>query len=247
VRYRKGHPRPTDRFSVADMRRLFAVMNGDAPIVLRDRALVALALDAGPRVEELATIRLRDLDADAVTLFGKGGKTRRVGVSPEARQYIDAYLADGRTALHPTNDRLFVSVAGAPLTYTALRNRLKYWAGRAGIAHATWHQFRVAFATHHWLCHRSEIELQLALGHATLAMTRRYVRLAQEEEAGRSLGADSLLRSISGPDRQPVSGAAQMQPATPARYSPAEITQIVTAILNQLSTTPPFSLGGHHV
>src|SRR5207245_239885 len=74
---------------------------GDAPLALRDRALLELAYASGLRVSELLGVtrdRL-DLSARTVLVAGKGDKERAVPFGRAARQALLEYLERGRPAL----------------------------------------------------------------------------------------------------------------------------------------------------
>ena len=55
---------------------------------LRDRAIVALALDSGLRASEFGRLRISDIGNDTVWLWGKGRKRLRVPISPEMRRLL---------------------------------------------------------------------------------------------------------------------------------------------------------------
>jgi site-specific recombinase XerD len=67
----------------------------------RNYAVVAVALFCGLRVEELATVKLTDLDLETGTLrlIGKGDKQREAVVIPRLRAILTDYLRDVRPKL----------------------------------------------------------------------------------------------------------------------------------------------------
>ncbi len=60
----------------------------------RDGAILKTMYSGGLRISELASLRLKDLDADlsSARVEGKGGKERRVFFSPEAQEALALYL-----------------------------------------------------------------------------------------------------------------------------------------------------------
>lgn len=109
----------------------------------RNRALLAVLLDAGPRVSELLSMRVEHADLERGTLRIETSKTRRreVGVGLATVEHLRRYLARGRVALttdtagvpydadiHADAGPLFVGRDGYPLTaagVTALFRRLR--------------------------------------------------------------------------------------------------------------------------
>src|SRR3954469_11579071 len=93
-----------------------------SPLDLRDLAMFELAYSAGLRAEEMVTLDLEGLDADAeeVRVEGNGSKTRVVPVGERARRAIQAYLERGRPALDHGSGRsepaLFISKNGRRLS-----------------------------------------------------------------------------------------------------------------------------------
>ena len=67
----------------------------DAPLGLRDRALLELFYSSGLRLSELCALRWHDLQMDAglVTVLGKGGKQRSVPVGSHARRALAEWRA----------------------------------------------------------------------------------------------------------------------------------------------------------
>jgi integrase/recombinase XerD len=68
---------------------------------LRDRAMFSILFASGPRVSELCSIRLRDLNLEmgVLRLTGKGDKQRLVPVGKQAIRAVEAYLSTGRPGL----------------------------------------------------------------------------------------------------------------------------------------------------
>ena len=72
-----------------------------ASVNARDDALLELLYGSGLRVAELCGLGLGDVDLlnRSVTVWGKGGKQRRVPMSCPATEAIGRYVASGRAAL----------------------------------------------------------------------------------------------------------------------------------------------------
>lgn len=83
--------------TVHEQERVLSALAEDAsPRGLRDRAIIAVGLFAGLRADEIAHLRLVDLDLESGTLrveHGKGDKDRELPVVPRLREVLEAYLA----------------------------------------------------------------------------------------------------------------------------------------------------------
>src|SRR5690606_684670 len=71
-------------------------LSTDAPLGLRDRALLELFYPSGLRRSEVCALRWHDLDFEAglVTVLGKGSKQRIVPVGSHARAALQAWRAE---------------------------------------------------------------------------------------------------------------------------------------------------------
>jgi integrase/recombinase XerD len=157
----------------------------DTPLGLRDRAMLELLYASGLRVSELVDlpsvgINLRD---GVVRVTGKGDKERLVPMGVAAREAVQTYLREARTALlgGRQSGALFVTVRGAAMSRQMFWRLIKRYAVQAGIvAPLSPHTLRHAFATH-LLNHGADLRaVQLLLGHADLSTTQIYTHVARE-------------------------------------------------------------------
>ena len=149
----------------------------DAPLGLRDRALLELLYSSGLRVSELCALRWRDLDlAEAlVRVSGKGGKVRIVPVGSHALVALAQWKDDQRAA---TEAPVFPGRAGKPITPRAVQLRLRQLAQQQGIwkrVHP--HLLRHSFASHVLESSGDLRGVQELLGHADIATTQIYTHL----------------------------------------------------------------------
>jgi len=190
-------PRPEKRaivpFSEADLRALTGAIDTSRPYTRpgkrecthtvpnaeRNRAIILLLLDTGLRATELCTIHLHDLDLKnrRVKLFGKGSKERSVPFSARTGQAIWRYLAT-RPDAH-TGEPLFTTLNHTPFNADRLENLLANLGERAGVAGVHPHRFRHTFAISYLRNGGDPWSLQDMLGHATMEMVKRYLKLAQ--------------------------------------------------------------------
>ena len=148
----------------------------DAPLGLRDRALLELFYSSGLRLSELCALRWRDLDLarGLVTVLGKGGKQRSVPVGSHARAALTAWRGEQR----PTNDAPVFPGRNGPITPRAVQLRLRQLAQRQGLFKRVHpHLLRHSFASHVLESSGDLRGVQELLGHADISTTQIYTHL----------------------------------------------------------------------
>ncbi len=149
----------------------------DAPLGLRDRALLELFYSSGLRLSEVCTLRWGDLDFDGglVTVLGKGSKQRIVPVGSHARRA----LLDWREASAGTGSGfVFPGRGGAQISARAIQLRIKQLAQRQGMFKRIHpHLLRHSFASHVLESSGDLRGVQELLGHADIATTQIYTHL----------------------------------------------------------------------
>lgn len=88
--------------TIPEQDRVIEVLSRDESLIgRRDYALVATGLFAGLRVEELATLKVHDVDLEAGVLrvVGKGDKERELPIVPRLAVIVRAYLTETRPVL----------------------------------------------------------------------------------------------------------------------------------------------------
>ena len=172
----------------------------------RDLVIMALALACGLRLDEIARLRVADLEGhppEAVIVRGKGDKERRLGLPPVVQEALVAYLPtrtarlttlglDATTVVvssraRPVRDRTGAVVGTAveasrdTVIYVVDRVLRHLGARRDGVrVHALRHTFATLGLREGAFSLR---QLQVALGHASLATTQIYTEVADEEIA----------------------------------------------------------------
>ena len=171
--------------SEAQVEALLAAPDVDAPLGLRDRAMLELMYASGLRVSELVglkTVHL-GLSEGALRVTGKGAKERLVPFGEEAHAWLLRYQKEARAAIlgGKSTDALFVTARGAAMTRQMFWKLVKAHALRAGIdAPLSPHTLRHAFATH-LLNHGADLRaVQMLLGHADISTTTIYTHVARE-------------------------------------------------------------------
>jgi integrase/recombinase XerC len=149
----------------------------DAPLGLRDRAMLELFYSSGLRLSELCALRWRDLDLveGLVTVLGKGSKQRTVPVGSHARKALDAW----RHESHGERDTpVFPGRSGGTITSRAVQIRLRQLAQRQGLFKRVHpHLLRHSFASHVLESSGDLRGVQELLGHADIATTQIYTHL----------------------------------------------------------------------
>jgi integrase/recombinase XerD len=165
---------------VDQVTRLLAV-----PGSLRDTALLEFLYGTGARISEAVGLAIDDLDfaADpAVTLRGKGGRTRLIPLGRYARVALEAYLVQGRPELVAKGrgtPAVFLNARGGPLSRQSAWTILHRAAATAGLPvegpHAVSpHTLRHSYATH-LLDGGADVRVvQELLGHASVTTTQVY-------------------------------------------------------------------------
>jgi site-specific recombinase XerD len=154
----------------------------------RNQALLTLLYGGGLRISEACGLTWRDLtergDAGQATVYGKGGKTRVVLVSPNTWRHLVG-LRGGAGA----DDPVFRSRKGGALDPSQVHRIVKAAAERAGLSpEVSAHWLRHAHASHS-LERGAPIHLvQATLGHASVATTGRYLHARPSDSSARYLG-----------------------------------------------------------
>jgi integrase/recombinase XerD len=153
----------------------------------RNHALLRLLYTGALRISELCALTWRDLqprdDAGQVTVFGKGGKTRVVLLTPGVWTELMALRGSAGE-----DDPVFRSGKGGHLRPVQVHRLVKQAAARAGIPIATSaHWLRHAHASHA-LDRGAPVSLvQATLGHASVATTGRYLHARPNDSSARYL------------------------------------------------------------
>jgi len=182
-------PRPgsylPDVLSPEDVERILDAPPADAPIGIRDRAILELLYACGLRVSELVgldTDRV-DLKGQQVRVIGKGNKERRVPMGDEARERLHRYRIGPRalwTAGKPS-PALFVGQRGKRMSRESVWQLVRRWTEVAGVSErVTPHTFRHSFATHLLEGGADLRVVQALLGHASISTTQLYTHLTGE-------------------------------------------------------------------
>jgi len=170
------------QLSLEQITKLIQAPDTSRPNGIRDRAMLELLYASGPRVSELCTIQLRDINLELglLRLAGKGRKQRLVPAGKSALEAVRAYLETARGALlrGRSSVYLFVSARGGPLTRQAFWKSISQYGRKAGIGQRlTPHLLRHSFATHLMEGGADLRSVQTMLGHADISTTQIYTHV----------------------------------------------------------------------
>jgi integrase/recombinase XerC len=150
-------------------------------VAARDAAIVELLYGSGLRVAECCALDRNDLELDraAVTVLGKGSKSRRVPMSEPSVDALWTYLATHRAVLQKGDgpeQAVFVNRRGHRMSPRDVRRVID--ARAASPTHP--HALRHTYATH-LLDGGADLRVvQELLGHSSLRTTQRYTHVSKE-------------------------------------------------------------------
>lgn len=171
-----------ETLSREEVDRLLAASAGDAPLAVRDRAILELLYASGLRVSELCGLSLGEVDLARGTLRvrGKGQKERVVPMAEPAREALQRYLAEVRPRWDPARRarELFLNRRGGKLSRQSVWNLLQRSARQAGISKRIYpHILRHSFASH-LLAGGADLRyVQAMLGHEDISTTQLYTQV----------------------------------------------------------------------
>lgn len=168
---------------------LTAAKNPPRPIVngidYRERnvCLILILLDTGIRAAELASLKIYNVDLpnSRITVWGKGSKQRTIPISGRTGKQIWRWLTQRPQT--PLSESLLITSKRNPMTPDTILEANKTLGERAHITGVTNHRFRHTFAINFLRNGGDVYSLQRILGHSTLRMVQRYLKIAQTDIA----------------------------------------------------------------
>ena len=148
----------------------------------RSLAILMLLYGGGLRIGEALSLTRGEapLKPGAITITGKGNKTRMVPLLPQVAKLAADYVALCPYDL-PANGPLFVGARGGPLSPRIVQLAMERLRGALGLPDtATPHALRHSFATHLLAGGGDLRAIQELLGHASLSTTQIYTAVDAE-------------------------------------------------------------------
>ena len=162
-------------FSVEEVSSLLMATPGPG---LKYRAALSISYGAGLRASEVCNLKISDIDSDRMLIHvdhGKGGKDRKVMLSPGLLNLLRDYWCEARPEgwLFPGKPKI------NPISSRQLNRAFTSAKHMAGISKpATLHTLRHSFATHLLEANTDVRVIQVLLGHAKLTTTAQYTHVA---------------------------------------------------------------------
>lgn len=156
----------------------------------RNKAILILFYETAIRVSELCALKWRDVQPGSsrnefvgqITIFGKGGKTRAIKISPMSWEAI-AHIKNGADQDKP----VFLSQKKGHLARSWVRRIVKKAGERVGIKGVSPHWFRHSHASHSIEAGAPLPLVRETLGHASISSTSRYLHARPGDSSGRYL------------------------------------------------------------
>ncbi|OIR23728.1 Tyrosine recombinase XerC [Bathymodiolus thermophilus thioautotrophic gill symbiont] len=154
--------------------KLMAKPHSGECLVLRNAAIIELLYSCGLRVSELVGLNMNDIDAEFLTVLGKGGKMRTTPIGTESYQVLSRYLKKSKH----TDKAVFVNQNGQRLSVRWVQDMVKKRALEVGIKINVYpHMLRHAAATHFLQSSHDLRSVQEFLGHKSIKSTQVYTHL----------------------------------------------------------------------
>jgi integrase/recombinase XerD len=164
----------------------------------RDYAILSLLADTGIRLAEIAGLRVGDIYAGYIKVFGKGRKEREVGLHPGVGKILWKYIQKYRHPRNPNEAALFLGRWGDPLersgVYEAV-NRIKKQCS-FGDKEIHPHVFRHTFSKQYMERGGDILSLSRELGHSDIQVTRLYLQDFGSTEARKDHDSRSIFNDI---------------------------------------------------
>jgi site-specific recombinase XerD len=151
--------------------RLLDSFNGRDFNDYRNKAILFMFLDTGLRLSELANLQMSDINIERGIIKVIGNKERLMRIGLKTQKALWNYLSrrDGEV------NHVWIGKDNQPFTATGIAQMIRNLGKRHGIQLSP-HKLRHSFAISFLRNGANPFELQIALGHTTLEMTRRYTQ-----------------------------------------------------------------------
>jgi integrase/recombinase XerD len=185
IPFKRAPERAIDYLEREEIGSILKGIDRTTPKGRRDYALLATLFNSGARVQEIADLRVCDLQLTKpfqVRLFGKGRKERYCPLWPQTAAVLRAFLKERDLDLR-SEARVFLNCRGGPLTRFGIRYILARCFDRAGqdlpnLGKKRLHPHCVRHSTAFALL-KSGVDLSTVsqyLGHSSLTTTSRYAK-----------------------------------------------------------------------
>ncbi len=174
--------RIVDPLTPEDVSRLLKAISRKEYAGYRDSCAIILMYGTGLRISEVVDLFKSNVNFDSgqIKVLGKGKKERAVFMS--ASVFKALYKCNSQQRPEVPSSYFFVHKDGRPLTRFYFEHRMHSYVDKSGITKVcTPHILRYSFAIQFLRNGGDIFTLQNILGHSTLEMTRRYLKIANSD------------------------------------------------------------------
>lgn len=170
----KGQEELPKTYDEDELKKLLKKPKGDNFVEWRSWAICCFVLGTGARASTMVNVKMEDLDFRHNTITFRATKNKQSMVVPMGKKL--------KTALREymgfeLGEYLFPNREGYKLTTNALKHAMAKYSESRGVDKTSVHGLRHSFAKE-WVKNGGDVfKLQRMLGHRTLDMTKKYVRL----------------------------------------------------------------------
>lgn len=152
----------------------------------RNKMMIKLILDAGPRLSELISLKWKDINLQTGEIKiknAKNDKERIVWLNEKTLNELQSWRRRQNQEIDNNVDLIFTTSTGNKLNPKNVRKMVYNYAEKAGITdkNVSPHTFRHTFATDLYSKTKNLRMVQKALGHSDISTTQIYTHIVDEE------------------------------------------------------------------
>lgn len=180
-----------------DLKKLFRTVGGSDFESRRDKAIIALFIDTGLRLSEMAGIDQTDINWNdrEVSVMGKGRRVRTIKFIPETRGDLNRYKLKRDQHPHADDEAFWIGKRGR-LTPSGVYRMIRRRCIEAGLPPVHPHMFRHTFAHEYLRAGGSEGDLMRVTGWRSRSMVDRYGASAASARASEAHDKFSPRRGL---------------------------------------------------
>jgi len=187
---KKGQKKQRTMFSAQEVSILLRLPNESKNIGLRDKVLLSVMYASGARAQEMCDLKIGSIQFNAkgatLNIKGKGGKSRRIGISDNCAKMLQKYISHQRLTSKP-DKHVFSSQTHEHMTVSCVEGIFKKYVRQAKAENSALfredsyppHSMRHSTASHMLEAGVPIVVIKNFLGHASLQTTQIYAELTQ--------------------------------------------------------------------
>lgn len=185
IKIAAGSEDDVEALSEEQVEQLLFYVENRSKVSARNKLIVYLLLYTGVRVSELVGIKIADVDflTSQLTVIGKGGKRREIGLRQDVLQLVKDYMKEERSESNYSHSGyLLVSQRAEKMHRDAVRNWLAKISKELGFKLYP-HLFRHTFCTRLLKKGVDLTTVSKLAGHSTVSMTAKfYIQTTKQEK-----------------------------------------------------------------